>query len=134
MPHQIDDPHFSASVAAHPGYVRLVLPGEHHRACAACRRFAQLCSQESPRGGLILARSSDSDPAERESQIALATRGVPPGFRLALVAQGSDATRLRRIVGAIAARCRASAMIFPSEHRAAAWLLGWAPRRFSHRG
>jgi len=56
--------------------------------------------------------------------MALATHGVLPGFRLALVAQGADATSICRIVGVSAARRRASARLFPSEHRAAAWLMG----------
>jgi phosphotransferase system HPr-like phosphotransfer protein len=121
--YQLDDKHSRAAIAAHPGYVRLVLPTQHAHARAACRKFSQLCQEEDARGGLILTRSSDADPAELESQMALATRGVLPGFKLAIVAQGTDAASIRRIVGATAARRRAKAKAFPSEHRAAAWLI-----------
>jgi hypothetical protein len=66
---------------------------------------------------------SASDVDELESQMALATRGVAAGFRLALVAQGAAGASLRRIVGSTAARRGAMSRAFPSEHRAAAWLM-----------
>lgn len=110
-------------VAAHPGYVRLVLPPEDAQARSACRQFSELCGEESANRGLIVAQSSSSNPGELEHQIALATGAVCAGFRLAVVAQGKHASRISRIATATAARRRARARIFSSEHQAAAWLM-----------
>lgn len=113
----------AADVAAHPGYVRLVLPARDAQARAACREFSYLCREESASRGLIVARYSDSGPRELEAQIALATREVSPGFRLGLVVQGSAAASIAQIAALIANRRKAKARAFPSEHRAAAWLM-----------
>lgn len=113
----------AADVAAQPGYVRLVLPPRDPQARAACREFSNLCREESASRGLIVARFSGSNPLELETQMTLATREVSPGFRLGLVVQGSAATSIAHIATAIASRRKAKARIFPSEHRAAAWLM-----------
>lgn len=113
----------AAATAAHPGYVRLVLPSELARARAACRKFSRLCDEEGARGGLILAAACEADHRELEGQIALATSAVSRGFKLAVVAQGHNAALIFRIAGATAARRKAKARVFSSEHRAAAWLM-----------
>lgn len=111
------------AVAAHPGYVRLVLLPQRAQARSACRRFSELCREESTKRGLILARSSNSDPVELKDQISLATLAVSQGFKLAVVAQGTDAAYISRLATSSASRRSARAKVFSSEHQAAAWLM-----------
>ncbi len=113
----------AADIATQPGYVRLVLPPRDPQARAACRRFSDLCREEGANCGLIVARFSGSGPVELESHIALAMREVSPRFRLGFVAQGTGASCIGRIAASLTHRRGAEVRVFPSEHRAAAWLM-----------
>jgi hypothetical protein len=110
-------------LAAHPGYVRLVLRCDEAGAANACRSFADLCRKEGARRALILAHSSDTRAQAVESHISAAARALTPGFRLAVVAQGSNARRISRTAAAAAAGTSGKAQIFRSEYQAAAWLM-----------
>ena len=110
-------------VAAQPGYVRLALATGDAGALAACRKFSKLCAEESANRALVIAQSSGSNRLEIENQIRVATGGLLRGFKLAVVAQGSDATSVARIAEATAIRQNGKAKVFHSEHQAAAWLL-----------
>src|SRR4051812_48292748 len=110
-------------VAAHPGYVRLVLRCDQAGVANACRSFADLCRKESARRALILADSSDGHPQAVDNHISVAARALAPGFRLAVVAHGRGARHLSRTAAAAAARASGKAQIFRSEHQAAAWLM-----------
>jgi hypothetical protein len=110
-------------VSAHPGYVRLALRCDDVGALRACRLFAELCREESAQRALILARSSGANGGKLESQVALAAGGLAPGFKLALVAAGSDAALIARAVSSTAGRLSGKAAAFRSEHHAAAWLM-----------
>jgi hypothetical protein len=111
-------------IAAHPGYVRLVLRCDEAGAANACRSFVDLCRKEGARRALILAHSSDARAQEVESHISAVARALAPGFRLAVVAHGSGARHLARTAAAAADEASGKAQLFRSEHQAAAWLMG----------
>lgn len=110
---------------AYPGYVRLVLRGNDGpaRTRAACRRFAVLCREESASRGLIVAESSRATAQELDEGFELATAALSRGFKLAIVAHGPACRRICSTAASMAARRRATARIFTSEHEAAAWLM-----------
>lgn len=110
---------------AHPGYIRLVLhwDGGPAHARAACRRFASLCRAENASRGLIVAESSGAATAALEDAFEAATAGLGRGFKLAVVARGSAAGSISKTAASIAARRKAIAKLFPSEHQAAGWLM-----------
>lgn len=110
---------------AHPGYVRLVLQwdsGPAH-ARAACRKFASLCREENASRGLIVAESSGALIAVLEDALEAATGGMGRRFKLAVVARGSAAGIISKTAASIAARRKAIAKVFSSEHQAAGWLM-----------
>ena len=99
-------------VAAEPGYVRLELPRGVPGVRSACRRFAQLCSNEGARRALIVAASGQDMDA--------AAACLPAGVKLAVVARG-DAGAMAK---AISERTKGRTRAFRSEQHAAAWLIG----------
>jgi hypothetical protein len=115
----------ATSAAAQPGYVRLVLPsdGGPARVRAVCRKFASLCQEESASRGLIVAESSQSLGDELDEGFDLATSAMCHGFKLAVVTRGAACRNISKTATSIAARRRATARIFSSEHAAAAWLM-----------
>ena len=119
-------PFLPADAVAQPGYVRLVLSADdgpgHLR--AACRKFASLCREEHASRGLIVAESSHVTSAEVADGFEAATAAVGRGFKLAVVVRGSTSARISQTVASIAARRRAVAKTFTSEHQAAGWVMG----------
>lgn len=110
-------------VAAYPAYVRLVLKADEKGAVRACRLFARLCQEEGGKRALILAQPPARGDDELDEQIGLAARGLQPGFKLAIVAQGRHAGSVLRVAALTAARLSGKVVAFRSEHQAAAWLM-----------
>lgn len=109
-----------------PRYLRCeVGPGQPHE-IQECYRT--LCAESLLRKGksLLVIGAGGGDSfvhlAGRDSLRALALAGVPPGFRLALIAKTADMIAIYDAAVVEAARCGIAARRFRTEAEAAAWL------------
>lgn len=112
-------------VVAQPGYVQLVVGAEAgmRNAKAACRQLAKVCREECAKGALILLLAAGPAAAEMTDELWRATEAFSPGFRLAVVSRCPGSTPIAAALAEKGAGCGAVAKVFPSEHRAAVWLM-----------
>jgi hypothetical protein len=110
---------------AQPGYVQLVIGAEAglRGAKAACRQLAKICREECVNGALVLFLAAGPAVAQLQDHLPLAMQALSPGFRLAVVSSCPAAAPLAAALADKGTACGAVAKVFPSEHRAAAWLM-----------
>ena len=109
-------------------YLHCVIgPGQPHEIQECYRTLAAECLLRKGKSLLVIgAGGSDSfvHLAGRDSLRSLALAGVPPAFRLALVAATPDMIAIYDAAIVEAKRCGIAARRFRTEDEAAAWLLG----------
>jgi hypothetical protein len=115
----------SFSVVAQPGYVQLVIGSDAgtRGAKSACRQFAQVCREESATRALILLAAPGPAAEQLGDQLPLAMEAFSAGFRLAVVARRPVSKAVAATLANRGAGRGAIAKAFPSEHRAAVWLM-----------
>jgi hypothetical protein len=102
-------------------------PGQPSEIQDCYRSLATECLQRKGKSLLVVGVSGGDSfvhLAGRDSLRAIALAGVPPGFRLALVAGSADMIAVYDAAVVEAARCGIQARRFRTEEEAAAWLLG----------
>lgn len=101
-------------------------PGQAHEVQDCYRTLAAECLVRKGKSLLVVgAGGGDSfvHLAGRDSLRAIALAGVPPGFRLALVAASADMIAVYDAAVVEAARCGIQARRFRTEEEACDWLL-----------
>jgi hypothetical protein len=100
-------------------------PGQPHEIQECYRTLATECLLRKMKSVLVAGRSGGDSfvhLAGRDSLRAIALAGVPPGFRLALVALTADMIAVYDAAVVEAGRCGIQARRFRTEDEAVAWL------------
>lgn len=111
-----------------PRYLHCAIgPGQPHEIQECYRTLAAECLLRKGKSLLVVGVGGNDSfvhLAGRDSLRSLALAGVPPAFRLALVAASADMIAIYDAAIVEAKRCGIAARRFRTEDEAAAWLLG----------